>query len=137
MGATGPNFSEAEMACHHCGVNKCTQALVDALEAFRALAGRPVIVNSAYRCAKYNAQVGGAAKSQHVAGLAADIRIAGMTAVQLEALAQRIAAIRGIGRSDQGQYIHIDVRRSPALARWCYGTDGKWCRYYPALAEAA
>ena len=137
MGASSPHFPAAELACHHCGVNRCSQALVDALEMFRALAGKPVIVNSAYRCAQYNSQVGGAAKSQHVEGLAADIRVMGMTAVQLEALALRIVTIRGIGRADHGQYIHIDLRPAPTLARWCYGSDGKWCSYYPPLAEAA
>ena len=137
MGASGLHFPAAELACHHCGINRCTQALVDVLEAFRARVGKPVIVSSAYRCAPYNAQVGGAGKSQHVEGLAADIRVAGMTAVQLEAIALRIAAIRGIGRADFGQYIHIDLRPAPTLARWCYGSDGKWCSYYPVLAEAA
>jgi uncharacterized protein YcbK (DUF882 family) len=75
MGATGPHFSEAELACHHCGVNECTQSLVDALEAFRAIVGKPVIVSSAYRCPQHNAEAGGAGRSEHVEGLAADIRV--------------------------------------------------------------
>jgi len=76
MGATGPHFSEAELACHHCGVNGCKQSLVDALEAFRAIVGKPVIVSSAYRCPQHNAEAGGAGRSEHVEGLAADIRVA-------------------------------------------------------------
>jgi uncharacterized protein YcbK (DUF882 family) len=137
MGATGPHFSDTELACRHCGVNACAQVLVDALEAFRARVDRPVLVNSAYRCPEHNAQAGGAGKSEHVAGLAADIRVAGMTAAELEDVARQIPAIRGIGRDDHHDYVHIDVRPTPTVARWCYAVDGKWCGYYPPLAEAA
>jgi uncharacterized protein YcbK (DUF882 family) len=130
MGATSPHFSEIELACHHCGVNECTQSLVDALEAFRAIVGKAVIVSSAYRCPQHNAEAGGAGRSEHVEGLAADIRVEGMTATQMEALARKIPAIRGIGRNDHQQYIHVDVRPTLTLARWCYAPDGKWCGYY-------
>src|SRR5438477_12987070 len=99
MGATGPHFSEIELACHHCGVNECKQSLVDALEAFRTLAGKPVTVSSAYRCPLRNTETGGAGRSEHVEGLAADIHVDGMTAAQMEGLARKIPAIRGIGRN--------------------------------------
>ncbi|HTM51962.1 MAG TPA: D-Ala-D-Ala carboxypeptidase family metallohydrolase [Bryobacteraceae bacterium] len=133
MGATSPHFSDAELACPHCHVNGCRQELVDALESIRALVGLPVRINSAYRCTKHNAQAGGAGKSEHVAGMAADIRVEGMTATQLELIALRIPAIRGIGRDDRQQYIHIDVRSARTLARWCYSASGQWCSYYPAI----
>jgi len=134
VGATGPHFSEPELACRHCGVNQCTQALVDALEAFRALVGKPVVVSSAYRCAQHNAAAGGAGKSEHLEGRAADIRVTGMTATELEATARTIPAIRGIGRNDHQQYIHVDVRPTLTLARWCYAPDGQWCGYYAPLS---
>ena len=137
MGATGPHFSDAELACPHCHVNNCRQGLVDALETFRSRVGRPVIVDSAYRCPQHNSQVGGAGKSEHVEGLAADLRVNGMTAAELEAVARRIPAIRGIGRADFQDYLHIDVRPTRTLANWCYSANGKWCSYYPPLAEAA
>src|ERR1051325_5814172 len=120
MSATGPHFSEVELSCHHCGINACQQSLVDALEAFRTLSGKPVIVTSAYRCPQHNAEAGGAGRSEHVEGLAADIRVEGMTATQMESLARKIPAIRGIGRNDHQQYIHVDVRPTLTLARWCY-----------------
>ena len=44
------------------------------LEPARTVAGCPIIVNSGYRNAAYNARVGGAARSQHLAACAADIR---------------------------------------------------------------
>ena len=42
-------------------------------EVRRALGGKPVHVNSGYRCASLNSAIGGAANSMHMRGLAADI----------------------------------------------------------------
>jgi uncharacterized protein YcbK (DUF882 family) len=135
MGATSEHFSNSELACHHCGVNECSPELVEALEKFRTLSGQPVIVNDAYRCAVHNAATANAAKaSEHLMGRAADIRISGMTAAQLEAIANKIPEIKGIGRADNQGYLHIDVREQPA--RWCYDYAGKSCSYYPPLKSA-
>lgn len=43
------------------------------------IGGRPIIVNSAFRCAEVNKAVGSSDKSQHRRGCAADIRVPGMT----------------------------------------------------------
>lgn len=61
--------------------NKCTEeqaanltALVDnVLDPLRAAYGRPIIVNSGYRCEKLNRKVGGSKTSDHMRGMAADI----------------------------------------------------------------
>lgn len=44
------------------------------LDMVRTHMGKPIIVNSGYRCKKLNEIVGGAQKSMHMRGLAADIR---------------------------------------------------------------
>jgi hypothetical protein len=140
MGASGPHFSDSELQCrgtncsadrlHGCGVNGCQQSLVEALERFRELAGKPVLVNDAYRCKIHNAEVGGVGKSEHMEGLAADIRVEGLTAGELERIALKIHEIRGIGRADHKKYLHIDVRPTPTLAHWCYGFHGEVVPYY-------
>jgi hypothetical protein len=158
MGITGAHFSEAELACKGttcgpsgtgCHVNGCSQGLVDALEAFRAKVATAwaakfqkqesefpgVRVSDAFRCLKHNAgTTGAAADSQHPNGRAADIAADGMTAAELEAIALTIPEIRGIGRDDKRNFIHVDVRPTLTLARWCYYTDerGKtrWGAYY-------
>lgn len=119
-------FKPSELACRHCGVDGTKKELRDALDAFREKAG-PTLINCAYRCPVHNAAVGGVPDSQHVLGLAADIRVPGATPAQLEAIARTIPAINGIGRADYQEYLHIDVRAEPA--EWCYNKFGQAIDY--------
>ncbi|MEG1642085.1 MAG: D-Ala-D-Ala carboxypeptidase family metallohydrolase [Synergistaceae bacterium] len=45
------------------------------LEALRAKWGKPIVINSGYRCSEHNKEVGGVKGSFHRRGLAADVRI--------------------------------------------------------------
>lgn len=55
-------------------VEKCLTALIrNVLDPLRQAWGKPVQVNSGYRCTALNRAVGGAASSQHLKGEAADI----------------------------------------------------------------
>lgn len=47
-------------------------------EVKKALGGKPVMINSAYRGPAVNEKVGGSKSSQHMVGCAADLRIPGM-----------------------------------------------------------
>ena len=53
------------------------------LEALRAVLGKPVSINSAYRSPEVNAAIKGSKTSQHCHGTAADIRVAGMVPEQV------------------------------------------------------
>lgn len=46
------------------------------LEPLRLMYGKPIIINSGYRCEKLNRAVGGVSNSYHLAGKAADIKLA-------------------------------------------------------------
>ncbi len=46
------------------------------LQPLRNLFGWPILVNSGYRCSELNRRIGGASRSQHCRGEAADIRLA-------------------------------------------------------------
>lgn len=145
MGAIGEHFQEEELRCRgslrgvppcpYCGgVNKCDQILVDALEELRALVGVPILVDDAYRCPGHNAQVGGVKGSQHELGIAADIKIQGMTPAEMYRAALQVPAFAngGIGVSDAPSgYIHLDCR--PHRARWTYNLQGKESPWNPAL----
>lgn len=54
-----------------------TALVANLLDPLREKWGKPIIVTSGYRCAKLNRAVGGASKSQHLYGEAADIKAVG------------------------------------------------------------
>lgn len=119
------HFTEQELACRHCGRRGCTDALKQALDAYRDLVKGPVIVNDAFRCDQHNATVSLVAKSQHPQGTAADIRVPGATLQDMYDAATHIPAFckGGIGVYEGG-FIHVDVRDEPA--RWSFvgSTEG-------------
>lgn len=84
---TGRNMSnvpnEAEVASLRSLAKLILQPLRDAL-------GQPVMVSSAFRSDTVNRAVGGTATSQHRLGQAADIRVSGMSSVEL---AKKILAL--------------------------------------------
>jgi len=56
------------------GIEENLQALVsNVLEPVRELLGKPIVVNSGFRCPIHNVAVGGGANSQHMKGEAVDI----------------------------------------------------------------
>lgn len=57
--------------------------LADMLEQVRALLGKPIIINSAFRSKQVNDAVGSRDSSQHRIGCAADIRVVGMNPDQV------------------------------------------------------
>ena len=72
-------FKEKEFACKCCGqlpplARENVKALVcEVLDPVRERLGKPIIVNSGYRCPNHNKDVGGVKNSQHLKGEAADI----------------------------------------------------------------
>lgn len=53
------------------------------LEEVRTVVGMPIRINSAYRSPEANKKVGGKATSQHCKGVAADLKVKGMTPDQV------------------------------------------------------
>lgn len=113
-----PHFAEHEVECRcGCGFLIVVPELLDAMEICRALAQKPIHVNSWCRCKKHNAKVGGEPNSQHLRGLAVDWWIDKFSPEMLYALARSVSAFRygGIGLYDT--FIHTDVRKNGAR-RW-------------------
>lgn len=89
------------------------------------LGGVPIEVISGYRSREYNAALLRAGHkvskaSQHMAGYAADIQVAGTTAEQVHATALRLhkeGAIRLGGLGSYPSFTHLDLRPG-ALVRW-------------------
>lgn len=114
------HFGKNEMSCKCCGLNLCTARLYETLEDIREYVGRPLYINSAYRCSKHNKKVGGRRSSAHLYGLAADIRINRSSNERFELV---LAALRaGVNRVGVGQeFVHIDVNEgAPQRVLWLY-----------------
>lgn len=94
--------------------------LCELLEKIRRAAGdRPVHILSGYRSPPYNRAIGGATKSQHMAGRAADIVIDGVRPAYVHGLILELqlegTRIGGLGRYPG--FVHVDIRPG-RLARW-------------------
>ena len=117
------DFSDFEFACNcGCGYDDIDPKLVDKLQIFRDLVGKPVVVTSGCRCKMYNLHIGGVSSSPHLEGLAADIQVSGMTPVTLGILASRIHYIRiGI----YPVHVHIDIK-PPNPSKYWLVKNGKY-----------
>lgn len=133
MGKITKNLSRHEFACEcECGFDvvdvELVKLLQDAVDTFarRYNAERAVItITGPNRCKEHNAAIGGAEKSQHIYGKAADHNIeiwpksGAHFRVSTDDLADyyndRHPARLGVGRYAAGR-VHLDVRDS--AARW-------------------
>ena len=117
MGNLSKHFSRKELSCRCCGRVQIDSKLLDGLEALRSLAGATIIVHAGYRCPRHNQQVGGVPHSEHLAGLAADVSVPGLSLQRMYELAVEVPQFAGggIGVYD-GNFLHVDVRER--IARW-------------------
>ena len=132
MGDLSFHFSRSEFACPCCGELVIDMELIDQLERLRFLVGKPIIILSGYRCPKHNREVGGAPTSQHLYGRAADIRVEGMSSLELFLEALR-CEFGGIGLYPN--FVHVDVRREPFRALWGRSADGRYVPIAQAVKE--
>lgn len=112
------NFNSKEFECH-CEKdhdNLISVELVDKLQALRDMLRKPVRVNSGYRCLEHNMEVyrqlgklnaPAATKSKHIDGLAADIRVEGMSVKQLADHCRKIGFSFVL---EEASWVHVDMR---------------------------
>lgn len=90
---------------------------LEVLEDVRAHFGKPVVITSGCRCAKYNERVGGAPNSKHVEGRAADFRVHGIKAEDVYAyLDEQYPYSLGLGLYPT--WVHVDTRTTDKGVRW-------------------
>jgi uncharacterized protein YcbK (DUF882 family) len=110
------HFKLSEFACPCCKRVMLHPMLLNKLVEFRAIIQKPLYITSGYRCTEYNQKVGGIKSSYHLLGLAADIKIEGVSALDLLEIAEMID-FSGIGLYEKKNFLHLDVRPTK-LARW-------------------
>lgn len=115
------NFKVKEFACDGYDTVKIDTNLVKILQKIRDHFGKSVTVTSGYRPPDYNATIASASKtSKHMLGRAADIKIEGVSPIEVALYAQKIGA-KGIGLyvyCEEGGimngFTHIDTRSTDA-----------------------
>ena len=106
----GKYFKVKEFACKDGSqVVFIDSYLVSILDILRNQVGKPVHITSGYRTPARNKAVGGAKYSYHTRGMAADIRIEGMTAKEIANKLNKIIPF-GCGIIVYNTWVHIDTR---------------------------
>ena len=107
-------LDEFKCKCGKCDPILVDEALVDWLQKIRDHFGRSVNINSGYRCEDHNSspKVRGSKGSHHVKGMAADIRVEGVTPVEVAKYAESIG-IQRIGLYDT--FVHIGSSTTKSL----------------------
>lgn len=114
MGDLSPHFSKHEFLCKDGSESDIDPRLIEMLERVRAHFDCPVVITSGYRSPDYNRRVGGAKNSYHVKGMAADIKVKGVTPREVFAFCDREFPNGGVGRYPS--FTHLDCRGYKA--RW-------------------
>ena len=110
------NFKVSEFKCNDgSDTVLISDKLVDLLQNIRDHFGAAVTINSAYRTESYNKKIGGATKSQHVKGTAADIVVKGATPLEVAQYVEHIMPDSG-GIGVYQSFAHVDVRTN--RSRW-------------------
>jgi len=89
------------------------------LQVLRDEVKKSIQITSGYRSPEHNAKVKGAKLSQHITGMAADIKVAGMTPKQVAEVIERLIAEKKMKEGGIGIYktwLHYDHRNTKA--RW-------------------
>jgi uncharacterized protein YcbK (DUF882 family) len=120
------NFKLKEFECK-CGCDMPLEVyeniikLAGQLQFLRDYTGRPITINSAYRCPEHNAKVGGSKTSQHLLGKAADITIQSLKPAEVFVLIEDLIDMGhmlqgGLGLYEEKGFVHYDIRKTKA--RW-------------------
>ena len=115
MGDISKHFNRSEFTCQDgCGFDTVDIGLIEILEKVRKHFGKPITINSACRCDNHNKAVGGADKSQHKLGRAADIVVKGKTPEQVAEFINQ--SYPECGMKAYNTFTHLDSRGYKA--RW-------------------
>jgi hypothetical protein len=112
-------FTLREFTCGcGCGMVSMSGELLLMLDEARAIAGRPLVITSGYRCRKHNNNVGGSPTSSHLTGKAVDISCRGDRDRGAIISGLIHAGFRRIGIAKT--FIHADVEEKKSGAVWLY-----------------
>jgi uncharacterized protein YcbK (DUF882 family) len=109
------NFTAEEMASKGNGSLLVVDHFMDTLQLARDLADAGLTILSAYRDPLHNARVGGAPRSSHKLGIAADISLRGHDREELLQIC-REAGFTGFGFYNT--FLHVDMGKPRSWGQW-------------------
>jgi hypothetical protein len=118
------SFSPREIACKGTGKVLVNHDALDKLQELRNRLRKPLILTSAYRSPEHNRRVGGAKNSNHMQGIAFDVRMDNHDPHEFEAAA-RAVGFTGFGYYVKSGFMHIDT-----------GPARTWGQPWPLTATA-
>lgn len=100
-------FTNEELVCPCCGVNKFSAVTLGKFNKLRESVGEPLVMSSGYRCPAYNKKIG--ATDTHETGHAGDLEVSHRTAYLVNKYAV-VVGFTGIGISQKGnkRFMHLD-----------------------------
>ena len=107
-------FTRDELKCK-CGCDRAEmdEDFMQIMDIIRFRVGRPIYLNSAYRCPDHNLAVGGVEDSPHVTGEGADVQCSGNHAHEILCEAA-LLGVPGIGVKQKGvhadRFLHLDTQ---------------------------
>lgn len=112
------HFKKQELKCKCCGIEDMDFNFVMLLDAIRETVGFPININSGFRCKKRNEEIGGSEDSQHLVGLAVDVKCYLDNEVYKIAksafmLSLSVLTNQKLGSPYEGRFLHLDNRKSP------------------------
>lgn len=119
-----PYFTKKEFDCKHTGKNKMRPEFMDILLEIRKTYAKPMIITSGYRDETHPVEAAKDKAGEHSYGLACDIAIRGMDALDLIVIAYGYG-IRRVGVSQKGgsRFLHLgygDKQFGFPEALWSY-----------------
>jgi hypothetical protein len=93
-------------------------ALMEQLQIIRETIDKPITINSGYRTPTYNKAVGGVANSSHLVAKAADIKVIGISSLELCKIILKLiqeGKIKNGGLGLYDSFIHYDIGN---IRRW-------------------
>ena len=104
------HFSREEFACgDQCGFATVDVELLELLESIRKRFNAPVTITSGCRCSLHNTAVGGAYRSKHLLGIAADIKVKDVDPKEVYKFVDGHAPNK-YGLKAYSSWVHVDVR---------------------------
>ena len=99
--------------------------LIVAMQQIRSAIGQPVTISSGFRTEKKNTAIGGATRSYHTKGMAADwtvldpnFSLTEFYNIIIDPEFERYKFIKGVGLYEARGFIHIDIRNTKNRVTW-------------------